>query len=761
MTESDNWFVARGDEELGPFSVFELKEMGLAGKIEPTDEVRKEGMPNRIPVTRVKGLLPAADTLVSQSTETAAKTAEEDAEERRKAELKKKDPEVRKPALQIEAQARTSAPTLPAGEIPATPRPRLPMRMRRLLTDAEQMRRAFSRGSLMRLQATEGEFPELYRIEYHVHGLARGPDGQPVPRDTHLVEIQLTSEYPRVSPRCRVLTPIFHPNIDPSTICVGDHWAAGERLVDLVVRIGEMIAYQAYNIKSPLDGEAAMWADLNQQRLPLDGRDLRPPEDDGPVPLAGRDALDETTATAAPVHRPPAVPAKSTAPPQPSEDQTQVPVDRPGEGPPPPMEVPWKWGHWLAAAVVVLGLLAVAVGVVVGMVKARSERDVAERDKAERDASAARAGERQARQEADALRQDASAARAGERQARQEADALRQDASAARAGERQARRSEQLARQEADALRKQLRQVHAPDPSRTQDEKPLANAGDWTQFRGPKNSGIAESQAPGEWSSDKNLAWKEKIPGYGWSSPIIIGDKIIVTTAVSDKQKRPRPAVSARADPPDPVYRWEIHCLDRNTGKTVWSQVALERRPTIPANMGNGYASETPISDGTHVYAYFGMHGLFCYDLTGKQVWKKDLGSFKMMRGWGTGSSPALDGNRLFVLCDNDEKSFLAAYNKKTGEELWKMPRTESSNWSTPFVWRNKQRTEIVTISGKGVVSYDPANGSILWELKDTAGARGGGPPGAAAWEAWAGRRLLPMPRRSPTMKWSLSAAAP
>jgi outer membrane protein assembly factor BamB len=96
----------------------------------------------------------------------------------------------------------------------------------------------------------------------------------------------------------------------------------------------------------------------------------------------------------------------------------------------------------------------------------------------------------------------------------------------------------------------------------------------------------------------------------------------------------------------------------------------------------------------------------------------------------GTGSSPALDGNRLFVLCDNDEKSFLAAYDKKTGEELWKMSRTESSNWSTPFVWRNKQRTEIVTISGKGVVSYDPANGSVLWELNDTAGARGGDTPG-------------------------------
>src|SRR5262245_65721703 len=140
------------------------------------------------------------------------------------------------------------------------------------------MRRAFGTSSLIRVQSSEGDPPELYRIEYHVRSLARGPDGQPVPRDSHLVEIQLTSEYPRVPPRCQVVTPIFHPNIDAATVCVGDHWAAGERLVDLVVRIGELIAYQAYNIKSPLDGEAAMWADLNVGKLPVDSRSLRPPE---------------------------------------------------------------------------------------------------------------------------------------------------------------------------------------------------------------------------------------------------------------------------------------------------------------------------------------------------------------------------------------------------------------------------------------------------------------------------------------------------
>ena len=158
-----------------------------------------------------------------------------------------------------------------------SPPRRIPMRIRRLTADAEQMQAAFTDYPLIRIVSSQGEPPELYRVEYNVKSLDRGKKpNQPVSRETHLVEIQLTSEYPRQSPHCKMLTPIFHPNIDPATICVGDHWAAGERLVDLVVRIGEMLAYQAYNIKSPLDAEAAMWADLNQDKLPVDVRDIRP-----------------------------------------------------------------------------------------------------------------------------------------------------------------------------------------------------------------------------------------------------------------------------------------------------------------------------------------------------------------------------------------------------------------------------------------------------------------------------------------------------
>ncbi len=149
------------------------------------------------------------------------------------------------------------------------------MRVRRLRADAELMARTFAADGPIRLKSAVGDPPSTYQLEYFVRGLERGKGNDPIVRDTHLVEIELTSDYPRLSPHCKMLTPIFHPNIDARTICVGDHWTAGERLIDLAVRIGEMIAYQAYNIKSPLNGEAAMWADLHAEQVPIDSRSLR------------------------------------------------------------------------------------------------------------------------------------------------------------------------------------------------------------------------------------------------------------------------------------------------------------------------------------------------------------------------------------------------------------------------------------------------------------------------------------------------------
>lgn len=161
------------------------------------------------------------------------------------------------------------APTAPA---PARP----PLRVRRLISDAELMQRTFAGCEHIRIESTHGDPPELYRIAFKVKGLTRDKKGRPILLDKHVAEVQLGAEYPRLPPVCKMVTPIFHPNIDESHICIGDHWTAGERLVDLVIRIAEMIAYQAYNIRSPLDGEAAMWADLNADKLPIDPRPMQP-----------------------------------------------------------------------------------------------------------------------------------------------------------------------------------------------------------------------------------------------------------------------------------------------------------------------------------------------------------------------------------------------------------------------------------------------------------------------------------------------------
>ena len=171
---------------------------------------------------------------------------------------------------------------IPDSRVTATPHSpterKLSPRQRRLFADHKMMYEHFSTFPYIRLIEAIGEPPEKYIVDYFVRGIERIDGDSIIYRNAHRVEIVLPGTYPRTPPICRMLTPIFHPNIEPAVICIGDHWTAGERLCDLVVRIGEIITYQSYNIKSPLDGEAAMWADLHQDILPIDKCDLMPPE---------------------------------------------------------------------------------------------------------------------------------------------------------------------------------------------------------------------------------------------------------------------------------------------------------------------------------------------------------------------------------------------------------------------------------------------------------------------------------------------------
>lgn len=248
-------------------------------------------------------------------------------------------------------------------------------------------------------------------------------------------------------------------------------------------------------------------------------------------------------------------------------------------------------------------------------------------------------------------------------------------------------------------------------------------AADWSQFRGPLGSCVADTGVhPMEWAENSNVAWKVPIPGHGWSQPIVAGDKIFVTTAIAESEDKPqvkdgRPFVPEARDATQDEYRWNILCLSALTGELLWQETAFEGKPRHRKHRNNTYASETPVTDGQRVIAYFGEKGVACYDSSGKQLWSKQLGGFPMQAGWGTGSSPVIYGDAVFIQCDNNKASFLIALDKRTGEQLWRKNRSEKSNWSSPYIWQNKLRTELVVAGGQRTCSHDPASGEELWTM--------------------------------------------
>ncbi len=255
---------------------------------------------------------------------------------------------------------------------------------------------------------------------------------------------------------------------------------------------------------------------------------------------------------------------------------------------------------------------------------------------------------------------------------------------------------------------------------------------------------------PLEWGNDKNVRWSYELAGRGWSSPVIYGNKVFITTAYNEtkppvpeeekpEQAPPPPpppaAEGANNQPPRPqapppprvqvedttykseVWRWELTCLNLKTGKELWKKVAFKGSPRIGSHKGNGYASETPVTDGKRVYAYFGMTGIFCYDMKGNLIWQNDLGAYKTLNSWGTGSSPALYNDMVFLQIDNEVNSFIVALDALTGTEKWRVAREEKTTYSSPYIWKNISRTELVTCGSKAR-SYDPETGKLLWEMK-------------------------------------------
>jgi outer membrane protein assembly factor BamB len=248
-----------------------------------------------------------------------------------------------------------------------------------------------------------------------------------------------------------------------------------------------------------------------------------------------------------------------------------------------------------------------------------------------------------------------------------------------------------------------------------------AGNNNWPQFRGPDaNMVVSGADLPTTWGEDLNVAWTFDVDGDSWTSPIVWGNRVFIASALAVKINKPAEGEDQGLANEDlylqDIYRWELSCVDLETGIELWREVALEGSPRIKKHAATNYASETPVTDGKRIFAYFGMTGLFCYDMDGVLLWKKDLGAFETQRGWGTGSSPVLYKNSLFIQVDNEEQSFLVALDAASGDEIWRTDRDEKTNYGTPYLWKNSVRTELVC-GGKRARAYDPDTGELIWEL--------------------------------------------
>lgn len=256
-------------------------------------------------------------------------------------------------------------------------------------------------------------------------------------------------------------------------------------------------------------------------------------------------------------------------------------------------------------------------------------------------------------------------------------------------------------------------------------------ADNWHQWRGPDATGVSTTaDPPVAWSEDENVKWKVAIEGQGTSTPIIWGDKVFVLTAINTGVKDPSipdPEDQPKTNffdikQPNAQHAFVVLCLDRNTGKEIWRQVATTKIPHQGAHNDNDFAPASPTTDGKHLYCWFGSAGLFCYDLQGNKIWEKKLGEVKVGSSLGEGCSPVLHEGKLAIVRDHAGQSTIEVLDAKTGKTLWKRERDEGNAWATPRIIQHSGKTQVITTASGFVRSYDLNTGDIIWQCSGLTG---------------------------------------
>jgi outer membrane protein assembly factor BamB len=234
------------------------------------------------------------------------------------------------------------------------------------------------------------------------------------------------------------------------------------------------------------------------------------------------------------------------------------------------------------------------------------------------------------------------------------------------------------------------------------------DASQWPRWRGPNENGLVDGNPPVEWSESKNVKWKTAIPGLGHATPILWNDRIYVQSAEQ---------VSEGGLLTDAVYRFKLMAIDRKTGTIVWDKTLRESHPAEDSHHNTTtYASTSGLTDGEHLYAFFGSLGLYCLDFEGNVKWDKDLGDMRTKNSFGEGTSPTIHGNTLVVNWDHEGDSFIVAMDKRTGKELWRTDRDEITSWATPLVVEHKGVNQVIVPASGKTRSYDLATGKEIWE---------------------------------------------